>query len=443
MTPPTRRLAVVEYLMSAGGVERVLRGLARAFLKIPEARSWDITFLLSRYTSARQLADWPADLSGPNLRVEWLGQHSAPSRALDPLAHLQGVKGVRASRIPGWAVATAARRLGPEAWRAWLGDPAALISRASRRFDLLYFPYPFQMPAPPMDAPVVATPQDFNFKFFLPEGSVRRRIEERATRSWLARADRVLLTSHAVEGELQRFYPEHAAKARVVHLGIDLDRPPPSPEAIAEVKRARGLPERFALVTGWVVPHKNQRLVVEAAARLRARGTPLPIVFCGPNTGHLGGGSAPGFRTPYVEGVQAALRTAGLRLGEDYFALGYVSDAEVQALLRLATVFVCPSTYEGFGLPGLEAMRARCPVLLSTIPPFEEQDRLLGGGIRTFDPASADALADALAAMQADPSGTAAVAERLAARVGDVYDWRRTARAYLAEFEALLAKAGR
>jgi glycosyltransferase involved in cell wall biosynthesis len=192
-----------------------------------------------------------------------------------------------------------------------------------------------------------------------------------------------------------------------------------------------------------VVPHKNQRLVVEAAARLRARGTPLPIVFCGPNTGHLGGGSAPGFRTPYVEGVQAALRTAGLRLGEDYFALGYVSDAEVQALLRLATVFVCPSTYEGFGLPGLEAMRARCPVLLSTIPPFEEQDRLLGGGIRTFDPASADALADALAAMQADPSGTAAVAERLAARVGDVYDWRRTARAYLAEFEALLAKAGR
>jgi hypothetical protein len=41
--------------------------------------------------------------------------------------------------------------------------------------------------------------------------------------------------------------------------------------------------------------------------------------------------------------------------------------------------------------------------------------------------------------MQADPSGTAAVAERLAAKVGDVYDWRRTARAYLAEFEEMLA----
>jgi glycosyltransferase involved in cell wall biosynthesis len=434
-----KRLAVVEYLMSAGGVERVLRGLARAFLEIPEAREWDITFVLSRYTSARQLAEWPAELTGPNLRVEWLGQHSGPSRALDPLAHLQGVGGIRATRIPGWAAATAARRVGPESWRAWLGDPAALISQASRRFDLLYFPYPFQMPAPPMSAPVVATPQDFNFKFFLPEGSLRRRIEERATRSWLARADRVLVTSHAVATELSRFYPQHAGKTGVVHLGIDLDRPAPAPEAIAKVRRERGLPERFALVTGWVVPHKNQRLVVEAAAKLRARGTSLPIVFCGPNTGHLGTGPAPGFRTPYVEKVQAALRAAGLRLGEDYFALGYVSDAEVQALLRLATVFVCPSTYEGFGLPGLEAMRARCPVLLSTIPPFEEQDRLLGGGIRTFDPASADSLADGLAETLAKPSETAATAERLAGRVGDVYDWRRTARSYLSEFDALLA----
>ena len=56
MTAPVKRLAIVEYLMSAGGVERVLRGLARAFLDIPEARSWDITFLLARYTSARRLA---------------------------------------------------------------------------------------------------------------------------------------------------------------------------------------------------------------------------------------------------------------------------------------------------------------------------------------------------------------------------------------------------
>jgi glycosyltransferase involved in cell wall biosynthesis len=434
-----RRLAVVEYLMSAGGVERVLRGLARAFLDIPEARDWEITFLLSRYTSARHLAEWPAALTGPNLRVEWLGQHTAASRALDPLFHLQGVGGVKATRIPAWAFAAAARRLGPEAWRAWLGDRAALISQASRRFDLLYFPYPFLMPAPPMAAPVVATPQDFNFKFFVPEGSIRRRLEERAVRSWLDRADRVLVTSRAVEGELQRFYPEHAAKTGVVHLGIDAARPAPSPEELCAVRTARGLPERFVLVSGWIVPHKNQKLVIEAIARLRARGEAIPLVFVGPNTGHLAGGPAPGFRTPYVEAVCASLAAAGLEHGRDFHALGYVSDNEIHALLHLATVYVCPSTYEGFGLPGLEAMRARCPVLLSRIPPLEEQNRLLGGSIRTFDPADAEELASQLQAVLSSPAEAASTAAALAPRVGDVYDWRKTARAYLAEFERLLA----
>ncbi len=40
--------------------------------------------------------------------------------------------------------------------------------------------------------------------------------------------------------------------------------------------------------------------------------------------------------------------------------------------------------------------------------------------------------------MLSNPGETAATAARLAERVGRVYDWRRTARAYLAEFEELL-----
>lgn len=49
-----------------------------------------------------------------------------------------------------------------------------------------------------------------------------------------------------------------------------------------------------------------------------------------------------------------------------------VTDDELQKLYRTAFAFVCPSTHEGFGLPVLEAMSARCPVLLSDIPVFRE-----------------------------------------------------------------------
>jgi glycosyltransferase involved in cell wall biosynthesis len=263
-------------------------------------------------------------------------------------------------------------------------------------------------------------------------------MQERSTLAWLERADRVLLSSHAVEDELRRFYPEHVAKTQVVPLGID-HRAPPAPEAVEQVRTTRGLPPRFLLVSGWVVPHKNQRVVIDAVAALRRNGGGLPIVFVGPNTAHLGEGPAPGFRTPFVDEVQGALRTAGLELGKDYFALGYVSDAEVQALLRLATIFICPSTYEGFGLPGLEAMLARCPVILSRIPPLEEQNRLLGGQVAMFDPRSPAELAERIAGLLADPAATAATAEVLAGRVASVYDWRKTARTYLAHFDEVLA----
>jgi glycosyltransferase involved in cell wall biosynthesis len=443
MAARRRRVAIVEYIMSAGGVERVLRGLASALLEIPEAADWEITFLLSRYNSAHHRCTWPAELTGPRLAVEWLGERSAAGRALDPLAHAQGLLGVRATRIPAYVGARLARRVGPRAWRAFLGDPYALVSEASRRFDLLYFTYPFWMAPPPMKAPVVTTPQDFNFKFFLPEGSRNRRVQERATRGWLEQADRVLLSSHAVESELRRFYPEHAHKAQVVHLGLDVGGAAPDTAELERVRSTLRLPPEFLLVSGWVVPHKNQLRVVEALRLLRERGRRLPVVFVGPNAAHLGSAPAPGFRGEYAERVRVALDTANLREGEDFLPLGYVSDPELRCLFRLATAYTLPSLYEGFGLPSLEAMLAGCPTIVSAIPPLQEQNDLLGGLVPTFGPQDASALADRIQEVLEDPAAARARVAQAAARIPTVYDWKRTARAYLAAFDEVLAGRSR
>jgi len=45
--------------------------------------------------------------------------------------------------------------------------------------------------------------------------------------------------------------------------------------------------------------------------------------------------------------------------------LGYVSDSTLRVLYRLASLFVFPSLYEGFGLPPLEAMASGTPVVTS------------------------------------------------------------------------------
>jgi len=52
--------------------------------------------------------------------------------------------------------------------------------------------------------------------------------------------------------------------------------------------------------------------------------------------------------------------------------LGRVTDEELQRLYSQAICFICPSIYEGFGLPAVEAMSCGCPVLASDIPVLKE-----------------------------------------------------------------------
>lgn len=51
---------------------------------------------------------------------------------------------------------------------------------------------------------------------------------------------------------------------------------------------------------------------------------------------------------------------------------GYVTDETLAALYQKACFFAYLSVYEGFGIPPLEALTYRCPVLLSDIPAFRE-----------------------------------------------------------------------
>jgi hypothetical protein len=187
-----------------------------------------------------------------------------------------------------------------------------------------------------------------------------RRKHDAVTRAWLARSDRVLLTTEAVLAEMREYYPAWVGKTAVVRLGVDVAQAPPTAQDLARFQQERGLPVAFALMAGWVLEHKNQVAVVDAMVQLRERGSPIAVVFVGPNANHLVESRELGFPGGYAARVRRALKEAGFVHGRDFFALGYVSDQDVQKLYRLATVFVLPSLYEGFGLPSLEALRAGC-----------------------------------------------------------------------------------
>src|SRR5262249_9484976 len=73
--------------------------------------------------------------------------------------------------------------------------------------------------------------------------------------------------------------------------------------------------------------------------------------------------------------------------------LGYVSNAELPALYRGASVFVYPSRFEGFGIPVIEAMACGVPCVVSSHPSLDEA---AGDAAVRADPEDADAIAAAV-----------------------------------------------
>jgi glycosyltransferase involved in cell wall biosynthesis len=135
-----------------------------------------------------------------------------------------------------------------------------------------------------------------------------------------------------------------------------------------------------------LVPHKNHALILRAAARCAAR----------PQVRILG------------RGVEAAsLRRLAAELG---IALDltdtWATDDEVLAAYRAASVVVCPSSFEGFGLTPIEALAAGAQVIASDIPPHRE---FLDGAVRFFPAGDGVALAAEIGAAIDHPPSRPAV----------------------------------
>lgn len=142
--------------------------------------------------------------------------------------------------------------------------------------------------------------------------------------------------------------------------------------------------EPHALTVSRLQPAKNQEAVIRAAART---GPPLAVRLIG--------------RGP----DETKLRRVAAELGVSCSIESGLSDAEMVSAYRRASVAVCPSRFEGFGLSPIEAIACGTPVVASDIPPHRE---FVNGAARFFalddEPALVAAIAAALAGPRPDPA---------------------------------------
>jgi glycosyltransferase involved in cell wall biosynthesis len=234
------------------------------------------------------------------------------------------------------------------------------------------------------------------------------------------RSHRVIASSLNTRDDLVRLLDLPAAKVDVAPLGVS---PPSTDGSDEDDLRARlELDERRVVLTASAKrPHKNLMRLLDAWALLPAETRPVLVL--------------PGYPTPHE--AELRVHADGLGLERDTRFLGWVSAADLEGLYRLASCFVFPSLYEGFGLPVLEAMARGVPVACSDRASLPE---VAGDAARLFDPESPRAIADAVREILTDP----ATADRLreaGLRQAGRFRWSATAQATLRSYELALASS--
>ena len=203
--------------------------------------------------------------------------------------------------------------------------------------------------------------------------------------------------------------------------GVDVDRFSPSgPSRRAALRLEHA---RVVLVVARLVPIKNVALVLDAAARLKARMPEVHVVIVGDG--------------PERDPLRA--RAHALDLGEAVSFIGMIPHATTAELYRSADVLAVPSTFDNSPNVVLEAMACGLPIVATDSGGAQEfvEDSAAGTIVPVGDVA---AFADALESWLRDPARRRAAGARNRARVVADYSWRASAEQVLDVYHRVVAE---
>jgi alpha-maltose-1-phosphate synthase len=205
-------------------------------------------------------------------------------------------------------------------------------------------------------------------------------------RTAIEAADAVIAVSRGVREDVLNCYPAlNPDRVHVIHNGIDPEiyRPQPSPETLTRFGIDPSLP--FVLFNGRITRQKGLPLLLAAALKLDPQ-YQLVIVASSPDTPEI------------AAEVSALAGRVSAERGNLIWIDHFISREDLIHLHSHASVFVCPSIYEPFGLVILEAMACETPVVASRvggIPEIVVDGET--GYLVDLDPADLDTFTTALA----------------------------------------------
>jgi len=255
--------------------------------------------------------------------------------------------------------------------------------------DIVHFPYfePFFLARPIYKRfKIVVTVHDLTpiiFSKQFPKG-IKGWFKWQMQKNALSKTKAIITDSNSSKKDIIKHVRINQDKVNVVYLAaaenfINSKR---NEKLINEIREKHKLPQKFALYVGDVTWNKNLPRLLRAIKK-----TDIPLVMIGKALTSKDYDRKNPWNKDLVK-VQELIKD-----NKNVTALGFVSSEELTQFYKMATLFVMPSLYEGFGLPILEAMASNLPVITTKEGSLEE---VAGDGAYFVNAHSEDDIADGI-----------------------------------------------
>lgn len=182
----------------------------------------------------------------------------------------------------------------------------------------------------------------------------------------IRRADYIVTVSQSTKQDLMKLFSVPENKIKIIYNGVDkIFQPIDTADRLNQIKEKYRLPEKFIFTVGVMEPKKNTEGIIRAYAELQKNHPAsynlhrIKLV--------IGGSRRYGWKNSKIfQLIQS------FNLWDDIVFTDFIEHEDLPEVYNLASVFVFPSFYEGFGLPVIEAMACGTPVITSNISSLPE-----------------------------------------------------------------------
>lgn len=306
------------------GVEEYALNLLGAIFEIDKKNQY--IFFISGGKIGQRYLDFAAEISEKNSNIKFVHYHM-PNRLLNILFK-------------------------------FIGEPK--IDKLMGGVDLVFAPNINLLPVS-RGVKVIATIHDLSFAKYKEFFSARQNFWHSFVNpeSLARKADYLIAVSESTKQDLIETYGIRSEKIKVIYSGIDKNQNEKIKMENDNVKlknviKKYNLPEKYILYLGTIEPRKNIIGLIRAYELFRnsynLQPTTYKLVIAG-SKGWL------------YEDIFRAARNSSAK--DDIIFTDFVADEDKTYLYQLASLFVYPSFYEGFGFPPIEAMAVGTPVIIS------------------------------------------------------------------------------